>query len=100
MRETFFISRFYGNLSFSLFFSFDVNSASGCPIANRNKLRAMELENVVAEKQQQQQQQHQQQQQQQQRVYVTNIQPSLKIDGVNCPTIGCDGKKQCSSFFC
>lgn len=55
----------------------------------------MELENVVAEKQQhqqqqQQQQQAQQQQQQQQRVY-SHIQPSLKIDGVNCPTIGCDG---------
>lgn len=26
-----------------------------------------------------------------QRVYVTQIPPSIKIDGVNCPTIGCDG---------
>lgn len=24
-----------------------------------------------------------------QRAYVTNIPPSIKIDGVNCPTLGC-----------
>lgn len=26
-----------------------------------------------------------------QRAYVTNIPPSIKIDGVNCPTLGSDG---------
>lgn len=50
------------------------HSASGCPIANRNKLRALEMENVVEK----------------QRAYVTNIPPSIKIDGVNCPTLGTD----------
>lgn len=63
----------------SIFFVFLLchppKSASGCPIANRNKLRAMEIDSVVEK----------------QRVYVTQIPPSIKIDGVNCPTIGCDG---------
>lgn len=75
-------------LSFSFFLSLFFNSlfvcsASGCPIANRNKLRALEMENVVEK----------------QRAYVTNIPPSIKIDGVNCPTLGCDNTENINSIY-
>lgn len=73
----FFLSLFF---FFLLYF---VCSASGCPIANRNKLRALEMENVVEK----------------QRAYVTNIPPSIKIDGVNCPTLGCDHTENINSIY-
>lgn len=45
--ETKRVNKFIGSVLSSVFFVCVVYSASGCPIANRNKLRALEMESVV-----------------------------------------------------
>ncbi|XP_063705089.1 zinc finger protein ztf-11 isoform X2 [Culicoides brevitarsis] len=63
-------------------------SASGCPIANRNKMRA--LENGGTLEQQQQQQQHK---------TPVSAASTIKFDGINCPTPGCDGTGHINGTF-
>lgn len=50
-------------------------SASGCPIANRNKMRVLENGGTI-----------------EQHKAAVAVATAMKFDGVNCPTHGCDGK--------
>lgn len=70
---------------FHLFVLFSlIYSASGCPIANRNKMRALENGNgAVVE----------------QHKTVTSVSSSMKFDGINCPTPGCDGNGHINGTF-
>ncbi|KAJ6636971.1 Myelin transcription factor 1-like protein [Pseudolycoriella hygida] len=61
-------------------------SASGCPIANRNKMRVLENGGTV----------------EQHKAAVAagvNMTAAMKFDGVNCPTIGCDGTGHINGTF-
>jgi hypothetical protein len=51
------------------------SSASGCPIANRNKMRVLENGGTI-----------------EQHKAAVAAATAMKFDGVNCPTPGCDGK--------
>lgn len=54
--------------------SFPYYSASGCPIANRNKMRVLESGGTV-----------------EQHKAAVAAATAMKFEGVNCPTPGCDG---------
>lgn len=56
-------------------------SASGCPIANRNKMRVLENGGTI-----------------EQHKAAVAVATAMKFDGVNCPTPGCDGKR--ASIHC
>lgn len=58
-------------------------SASGCPIANRNKLRALELESAVEKH----------------KPFVTTLPSQLKLDPVSCPTSGSDANDHNSGSY-
>jgi hypothetical protein len=61
---------------FSPLFSLSlICSASGCPIANRNKMRVLENGGTI-----------------EQHKAAVAAATAMKFDGVNCPTPGCDGK--------
>jgi hypothetical protein len=55
------------------------SSASGCPIANRNKMRVLENGGTI-----------------EQHKAAVAVATAMKFDGVNCPTPGCDGKRNIS----
>lgn len=57
-------------------------SASGCPIANRNKMRVLENGGTV-----------------EQHKAAVAAATAMKFDGVNCPTIGCDGTGHINGTF-
>uniref|UniRef100_A0A336L1V3 CSON003543 protein n=1 Tax=Culicoides sonorensis TaxID=179676 RepID=A0A336L1V3_CULSO len=57
-------------------------SASGCPIANRNKMRALENGSTID-----------------QHKTPTSTVSSIKFDGINCPTPGCDGTGHINGTF-
>lgn len=57
------------------------SSASGCPIANRNKMRVLENGGTI-----------------EQHKAAVAVATAMKFDGVNCPTVGCDGKR--TSIHC
>lgn len=59
----------------NLFIFILICSASGCPIANRNKLRVLENGGTI-----------------EQHKAAVAAATAMKFDGVNCPTPGCDGK--------
>lgn len=65
--------RFPSTISQSQFF-FGIFSASGCPIANRNKMRVLENGGTI-----------------EQHKAAVAVATAMKFDGVNCPTPGCDG---------
>lgn len=60
-------------LNHTIFF-FKICSASGCPIANRNKMRVLENGGTI-----------------EQHKAAVAVATAMKFDGVNCPTPGCDG---------
>lgn len=66
------------------FISLYTSSASGCPIANRNKLRVLENGGSI-----------------EQHKAAVAVATAMKFDGVNCPTPGCDGKNEyiCSCSY-
>lgn len=57
-------------------------SASGCPIANRNKIRVLENGGTV-----------------EQHKAAVAAATAMKFDGVNCPTPGCDGTGHINGTF-
>ncbi|CAO1338452.1 unnamed protein product [Diamesa hyperborea] len=57
-------------------------SASGCPIANRNKMRVLENGGTV-----------------EQHKAAVAVATAMKFDGVNCPTLGCDGTGHINGTF-
>lgn len=62
-------------LSTSIYFLYNhYSSASGCPIANRNKMRVLENGGTI-----------------EQHKAAVAAATAMKFDGVNCPSVGCDG---------
>ncbi|KAL7047771.1 hypothetical protein ACKWTF_003098 [Chironomus riparius] len=57
-------------------------SASGCPIANRNKMRVLENGGTI-----------------EQHKAAVAAATAMKFDGVNCPSVGCDGTGHVNGTF-
>lgn len=63
-------------------FNHKFHSASGCPIANRNKMRALENGGTI-----------------EQHKTPVSVASTIKFDGINCPTPGCDGTGHINGTF-
>lgn len=65
-----------------IYYFFLLSSASGCPIANRNKMRVLESGGTV-----------------EQHKAAVAAATAMKFEGVNCPTPGCDGLGHINGSF-
>lgn len=84
--EIFISSKVNGFIDFSsvirIHFCFRIRSASGCPIANRNKLRILESGGTI-----------------EQHKAAIAAATAMKFDPTNCPTTGCDGTGHINGTF-